>query len=116
MRLGAETIKVLSAKLVVDPFDNSKSRDWAQPIRTTVKNCSVQPFIASEKYAAEFETEREHVRQMLRVWVPSGTNVEYTDRVEYRGTTYDVIGIQSVWNQLNGTENHRVVLMRERLG
>lgn len=116
MRLGSAKITILTAKLVTDAFDNSKSRNWPQAKKTVVKGCSVQPFIISEKYSAEYDVEREHVRQTLRVWMPSGTPVEYTDRVEYNGATYDVIGIQGVWNQLNGTENHRVLLLRERLG
>lgn len=115
-QLGNETITVLRATMKTDAFDNSKYRDWTKPKKTTVRKCSVQPFILSEKYAAEFEVEREHVRQMLRVWCPAGTQVEYTDRIIHRGVEYDVMGIQSVWNHLNGKTNHVALLMRERLG
>jgi len=115
-QLGAEVLTVLRATMTADTFDNSQYEDWTNPKKMVIRGCSVQPFILSEKYTAEYEVERKQARQMLRVWVPSGQNILYTDRILWKGTEYEVMGIQSVWNHLDGTENHSSLLMRERVG
>lgn len=116
MKLGSQVITRIRAELAVSSRDNSKFRDWDNASRTDVRNCNVQPFIASEKYVAEIDVWREHVRQLLRCWLPAGTEFLYTDRVEYRGVEYDVMGIQSVWDDIQGKESHRVIMLRERIG
>lgn len=116
MQLGVQVITRLRAELVASARDNSLARDWANPSRTEIRNCNVQPFILSEKYVAEIDVEREHVRQLLRVWVPAGTDIVYTDKVEYRGVEYDVMGITGVWDDIQGFESHRNILLRERIG
>lgn len=116
MELGVQVITRLRAELVNSARDNSFYRDWDNPSRTDIRNCNVQPFIISEKYVSEIDVEREHVRQLLRCWVPVGTDFVYTDRAEFRGVVYDVLGIQGVWDDLQGMESHRVILLRERIG
>lgn len=116
MQLGVQVITRLRAELVASARDNSLGRDWANPSRVDIRNCNVQPFILSEKYVSEIDIEREHVRQLLRCWVPPGTDILYTDRVLWRGVEYDVMGITGFWDDLQGIESHRTILLRERIG
>lgn len=114
--LGREQVTIIRAEFVENSRDGSKERDWANATRTTYKGCNVQPFILSEKFQSEDTKDREFARWTLRVWGPASMDVQYTDRVEWRGTVYEALGLIQVWSHLMGPDNHVSFAMRDRVG
>jgi len=114
--LGVETLTVCRAPLTVSARDNSEYRDWANEVQTQVGGCNVQPFILSEKYTAELNSERDYLTVLFKVWAPSGMDIVYTDQVIWRGTRYEVLGFAGQWDHIMGPAHHRSFLLRLRTG
>lgn len=114
--LGIETITILRAPLVASSRDNSQQRDWPNAVTHDLLQCNVQPFILSEKYTAEINTEREYLTVLFKVWAPAGSDVLYTDRAQWRGTEYEILGLTGNWDHIMGGEHHKSFLLRLRQG
>lgn len=114
--LGREKVTVVRAPLVENARDGSEFRDWANAARTTYSGCNVQAFILSEKFQSEDTKDREFGRWTLRVWGPPGMDVEYTDRLEWRGQTYEGLGLVQIWSHIMGPDHHTSFAMRQRVG
>lgn len=104
--LGRETITVVHAVLVQDTFDHSESRDWANATRTDVPFCNVQPFKLSSRLVKEDSLQREWMSEYYRVWMPAGTEIEFFDRMEWRGKVMEVFGDEQPWHTFAGVEHH----------
>jgi len=114
--LGIESVIVVRASFATSTRDNSQYRDWANATQTTISGCNVQSFILSEKLLQEKNAEREFIQQVYRVWAPAGTDVQFSDRIIWRGVEYDVLGVPGVWNHIMGPEHHRDFMIRLREG
>lgn len=116
IKLGSDDIIIKRAPLVTDTRDNTQYRDWANATETPVKNCNVQPFLLTDKLKVERNMDREFVDDTWRVWAPPGTDVLYTDRVEFRGIEYEVRGLSGEWRDLEGHTHHVNFMIRRREG
>jgi hypothetical protein len=114
--LGRETITVVRAPLEENPRTGALVRNWDNATETVVKNCNVQPFPLAEKLNFEFLDNREYARSSLRVYAPAGTSVEPTDKILYRGKTYEVFGFSGDWQDFHGVPHHVAFVMRIREG
>lgn len=115
--IGSETIVIQRAPWITNPRDGTRRRDWANPVNTTVEGCSVQPFLLAEKLNFEVNAEREYARTGMRVWAPAGSlEPESSDRIQWRGRTYEVFGHASPWYDLEGQEDHVAFVMQLREG
>ena len=84
MNLGPHTVTLLRAPVGTDAYGNEGERDWsADPTRTDVTGCSVQPAGSDE-----YNVDRESVVQRFRAFLPGLPDVESTDRAEYAGDVY----------------------------
>lgn len=113
--LGSEVITIKRAPELTDPRDGSLYRDWPTASSTVVEGCMVQPFLMSNKLVVEDNLQRQFASQYFRVWMPAGTDLEYTDRLEFRGNSYDVYGEAGPWYDFEAVESHVqcVVLLRK---
>lgn len=108
MILGSDTVTRL----------RGLSRDnWGDPSGTAaeldITGCSVQPVSASES------TDRgELLVTNLTAYLPAGTDILATDRVQWLGSTYAVNGKPAVWRDELGNVDHVQVqlLLREGQG
>lgn len=114
--LGNQTIVIQRAPLVASGRDGTLQRSWSTATETTVTRCNVQPFRLAEKLNFEDNRDREFARSALRVFAPAGTDIEHTDRVVYRGNTYDVFGFNGEWFDLDGNAHHVAFVIRLREG
>lgn len=114
--LGNEVFYVLRAPVVVDPRDNSEYRDWVNADRFPVIWSMILPFQMSEKLAYANNRDREYSQQYLKVYAPPGTDVLYTDRVEYWGELYVVVGSPGRRRDFDGVENHVEFIIEKILG
>lgn len=114
--LGEETVTVKRSVIVVDPRDNSETRDWSSATLVDVHNCMVQPFKMSNKLVVEDNNEREFTRSFVRVWMPSDTDIRYTDRLVWRGIEMDVFGDPGILVDFDGNVDHIQVLGSIRRG
>ena len=105
-RLGSEVITVVHAVLVQDVHDNSEYRDWDNATRSPISGCMVQPFLLSNKLVQEDSLQREFTREFYRIWMPAGTVVEYTDRLEWRDANMEIFGPAQRWHTISGTPHH----------
>lgn len=88
--LTMQTVDVLRAPLVVDPYGNpSIERDWASATTTTYAGVSVQPDTSTEAVG-----DRPVVVTGWRLATPRGSDIDLlaTDRVTYDGMTLEVDG------------------------
>jgi hypothetical protein len=94
--LGSDTVTVL----------RGRSRDLRGNITgsdagTDVAGCSVQPTAATES------TDRgELLVTNLTVYLPAGTDILATDRVQWLGDVYAVSGKPARWRDEAGAEDH----------
>ena len=116
MNLGKEVLTIVHAVLVVDPFDQSQSRDWINATRTDVPGCNVQPFRMSNKLVHEDNLQREFVFATFRVWLPADTKVFYTDHAVWRGEEMEILGPPQLWTTLEGVPHHIQMLMELKRG
>ena len=114
--LGKATIVVIRAPLVDNPRTGAKVRDWENATETTVMNCNCQPFPLAEKLNFELMDNREFARSSVRVYAPAGTEIEHTDRIRYRGDTYEVFGFPGDWQDFHEVPHHVAFVMRIRSG
>lgn len=108
--LGSETVTVVHAELVLDAFDNSQYRDWANATTTDVAHCMVQPFKLSSRLVHEDNLQREFASEYYRVWMPAGTAVSYIDRLMWRGIRMEVFGDEQRFYTFAGVEHHLQLL------
>jgi hypothetical protein len=116
MDLGTTTITRLRAALITNARDSSKERDWAHAASSVITGCMVEPFLLSNQLVQEVSAAREYGSNFLRVWAPAGSDVLYTDRVIYRGITFEVWGPPTPWYDFDDVLSHINFLLRERIG
>lgn len=114
--LGKQSIVIKRAPLVVDARDNTPYRDWANATSTTVNNCMVEPFPLAEKLNFEDSRDREYSETSVRIYAPPDTDVVYTDRIEWNGHTFQVLGHPGLWTDLNGKASHRAIIAKIKQG
>jgi head-tail adaptor len=101
---------VLRAELVTG-YGGSRVRDWPNASRTP-SPASVQPSSSSES-----KSRGDRVETTLRVFLPPGTDVVATDRIEWHGTVYDIHGEPMRWpSPFSGGEHHVELQMRKVTG
>jgi hypothetical protein len=88
--IGGQTVVQKRAPLVTDSSDNTQYRDWAHATLTTVTECSVQPFVLSNRYSIEENSAREFSDTVYRVWAPPSPAWQHTDRVLIDGVEHEV--------------------------
>lgn len=113
--LGYETLTRIRAELVEDTVDNSMNRDWDNAQEDDILFCEVQEFILSSRLAFEVNVGREEAAGSTRFWVPT-EDILYTDRVRWRGITFEVVGQPKPWTYRDGRFCYLAFLGKERLG
>lgn len=105
MILGSDTVTILRGRSR-DNFGDLQSSDTG----TDVTGCSVQPVSASEQTGTG-----ELLVTSLTVYLPAGTDILATDRVQWLGDVYAVNGTPAVWRDETGDVDHvqAQLLLRE---
>lgn len=114
--LGEDVITRRRAPLVRSARDNSEARDWPNAVDVAISDCMVEPFAISQRILLEVNTGREFQQEPLRVVVPGGTDLVYTDRVVWRGDVYDIIAAPTVWTDFDGDNPLTTLMIRLRSG
>jgi hypothetical protein len=94
--LGSDTVTILRGRSR-DDFGNLQGSDTG----TDVTGCSVQPTSASES-----TDKGELLVTNASVYLPAGTDILATDRVQWLGTVYAVDGAPARWRDEAGAEDH----------
>lgn len=116
VKLGRDTVVIIRAAVVAGARGNERTFDWDNATRTVVKYCNVQPFLLTDKLKIEEGREREFAEDTWRVWAPAGTDIRYTDRVEFQDEEYEVRGLPGLWRDLDGKSSHVNFMIRKRVG
>lgn len=112
LRLGPHTVTILRAPLVTDPIDGSQFRDWDNPDRIDVPNSYVQDFRVDDDNRAQ----REFAEGWFQVYLPENAEIpEHTDRIEYKGQSYEMQGQAFLWDAPDGTPHHVYFVMKRRV-
>lgn len=114
--LGKSVIVIVRAPLLTDSRDNTLYRDWENATRTTVINCMVQPFPMAEKLNFEDNRDREYSRSAARFYLPPDADVIYTDRIEFDGHEWQVLGHPGTWFDFKSKRHHIAVIGQIRQG
>lgn len=102
MILGADTVTVLRGA-ARDNWGNRTGTD----IATDVPGCSVQPASSAEQ-----TSQGDLAVTNLSAFLPAGTDVLVTDRVQVGGQVYEVDGTPARWRGLSGVEDHVQVQLK----
>jgi head-tail adaptor len=87
---------------VVSGYGNAVSHDWGPAASRKPAEACVQPNGTSEATGG-----RDKVITNIRVFLHPGTDVTATDRIEWRGHTYEVEGDPQRWpDPISGAEHH----------
>jgi hypothetical protein len=98
--VGEDTITVLRAPLAVDRF-NAEYRDWPRATATELVGVAMQPLANLEQPAG-----REFVTTRYRLVAPSTADLLATDRVLWRGVTFELAGPPEVWADMRNVAHH----------
>lgn len=115
--LGKDTIVILVPTVTVDTRDNTEYLVYTDG--ATVGDCSLQPFLMTEKFQEEYTTERESTRTFFRVFVPvlpETSAMDETYRIRFDGDVYEVHAIPGEWRSLGGRADHIAFLIKRRVG
>jgi head-tail adaptor len=100
---GADVITRIRAPLTTTGSRYGKeTRDWANAARVDIAGASVQPYGT----AAEMTVDREYTSTHLRLFAPAGTDLDAADRIEWRGTSYEIDGEPMAWYDDAGVPDH----------
>lgn len=88
-----ETVTVLAAGEVADPYSGETSADWSNPTETEVTDVAVEPRPSSEPT----QDARNAVVSGFTLYMPAGAAITAQNRVIVRGDTYDVLGDPADW-------------------
>ena len=114
--LGQDTITRLRAPLVRSTRDNSESRDWSHAYAQDIPDCMVEPFLVANRLLMEVNDGREFEQEPQRIYVPGTTDLVYTDRVQWKGQTYDIIAAPTIWTDFDGDTPFLALMIRLRSG
>ena len=106
---ASKTATIYRAPLV--DSRGTKVRDWASQYvtKTDVAGCSFQPVSSDTRWTDPSQA----VTSTHRLFMPPGTDVKASDRVEVDSTMYAIQGEPSVWESPTGAVSHIVVDLRE---
>lgn len=92
--LPPETVTVLSAGSVTDPYSNQPSEDWSNPIERDVTTIApLEPRPSQEPV----QDARNAVVSGWTLYLPAGDQISRKDRVRIRGKVYPVQGEPADW-------------------
>lgn len=88
-----ETVQVLTAGTVTDPYSGQSSPSWATSTSASVSGVAVEPRPSAEPV----QDARNSVTSGFTLYMPAGTVITAANRVVVRGGTYDVLGEPASW-------------------
>ncbi len=117
--LGSDVITILKPVSVTDVVDNSRQLTWVSPTELEVRQCSVQPFLPSDKLQFEITSERDYARATWVVFAPSTAvtrALKPHDRIKFEDRVYEVYGEVGSWRRFNGSPHHVQIILQTREG
>lgn len=93
MFAAGETVSVLTAGTITDPYSNDAADDWDSPSSVDVHGVGVEPRPSGEPA----QDARNSVTSGFTLYFPADAVVTPANRVVVRGRTYDVLGEPAVW-------------------
>lgn len=106
-----ETVTVLTAEVVEDGYGDD-TMDWTTPTRVDVLALGVEPRPSGEPV----QEARNSITSGFTLYLPTGTAITPANRVEIRGSVYDVMGEAGDWRGLSGWTPGLVVQTQRTAG
>lgn len=88
-----ETVEVLTAGEVVDPYSGEPVVSWDDPTTVQVAGCGVEPRPSTEPV----QDARNAVVSGFTLYLPADVAVSAGSRVRVRGLVHEVLGEPAVW-------------------
>lgn len=108
-----ESVTVLTAGTVTDPYSGDASLSWDNPTELNVSGVGVEPRPSDEPV----QNARHAVVSGFTLYFPTGTVIGPQNRVVVRGGTYDVLGEAADWrNPFTGWTPGLVVQVERTAG
>lgn len=111
MTPGSDQVTVVRASLDDADRYGAQRRDWADATSTVLTGVSVQPMTATEA-----TTDREYTATRMTLYAPPDADLRATDRVVWRGDTYEVDGPPMTWVDLGGVADHVEAVIKRMAG
>lgn len=101
-----ETVDILTATTVIDPYSGDPVESWDAPTEVSVPNVAVEPRPSQEPV----QDARNAVVSGFTLYMPTGTAITARSRVRVRGEVYPVLGDPADWrNPFTGWQPGLVV-------
>jgi hypothetical protein len=111
--LYGETVTVLTAGTVADPYSDGTREDWTDPDERDVEGVAVEPRPSSEPV----EDARNSVTSGYTLYFPAGDPIGPQNRVRVRGHDYLVMGEPADWRSpFTGWQPGLVVQVERMVG
>lgn len=88
-----ESVDVLTAGTVTDPYSDEPVADWSTPTEVAVTGVAVEPRPSQEPV----QDARNAVTSGFTLYMPAGAEIGPQSRVRVRGEVYDVLGEPAEW-------------------
>lgn len=108
-----ETVQVLTAGTLTDPYSGEDAPDWDDPTSVSVAGVGVEPRPSGEP----LQDARNQITSGYTLYFPASATVTPQNKVIVRGVTYDVLGEPAVWvNPFTGWQPGQVVQVERSEG
>lgn len=104
-----DAVTVWRAPLVAER--GTQVRDWSAAVAHTLTGCSLQPAGGGSGIGATRGTlgeQRNGAEVHALLYCPPGSDIEFSDRVEFAGQTFALIGEPLYWRSPSGRVTHVV--------
>lgn len=106
---GDETVTLVRAAQAPDRYGTLRP-DWSNTTSSEIRGCDVQPISTEEAGGA-----REYASTHVRLYAPGHPNIRATDRIIWRGETYEVDGAPAKWFD-SGNPHHSEAELKRLAG
>ena len=108
-----ETVVVLTAGTVTDPYSGDTAEDWTSPTEVAIDGVGVEPRPSQEPT----QDARNAVVSGYTLYMPAGTVIGAQNRVRVRGEVFQVVGDAADWrNPFTGWAPGVVVQTSRQVG
>lgn len=88
-----ESVDVLTAGVVADPYSGEASEDWDSSTEVRVDGVAIEPRPSTEPV----QDARNAVTSGFTLYMPASTAVTPANRIRVRGEVYEVLGDPAAW-------------------
>lgn len=113
--LGQETLVRQRPTVTINPKDGTHELGWPGTT-VTFTNCMVEPPLIGNRLLVENTRARDYVDSLFKAYIPGDADITASDRVVWRGRTYNVKSEPQKRVDMDGNVDHIQLMIEYQAG